>query len=80
MKPNNRQQMDQTLTKVDLSLYGNGPQNNQHQDQTKLRLHNFLYNWAQLNLGKKQKLRYWFSWILRIKIVPGNIWQLLYIT
>ena len=44
MKPNNRQQMDQTLTKVDLSLYGNGPQNNQHQDQTKLRLHNFLYN------------------------------------
>ena len=38
------------------SLYGKSPQNNQHQEQTKLRFHSFLYKWAQLDL-KKNKLR-----------------------
>ena len=31
------------LVSWDCSLYGKAPQNKQHQDQTKLRLHSFLY-------------------------------------
>jgi len=38
------------------SLYGKGPQNNQHQDQTKLRLHSFLDYNIKTGLGWEKQM------------------------
>ena len=67
---NSRQQWNEILTRA-CSLYGESPQNNQHQDQTKLRFHSFLYNWEQLDLRETNWEILFMIWSLRIKIVPG---------